>query len=104
MDSVTKRLEFHEILVKILGSRNVYYQPPSDLQMVYPCFRYKRDKIESDHANDKKYKNSTRYQVTLIDKNPDSSFVDKLLELPESSHQRSYPADGLNHDVFEIYY
>ena len=98
------RTELHEDLVKILGSRNVYFQPPSSLNMQYPCIRYKREAIDSDFANDTRYLTRTKYQVIVIDKDPDSEIIEKLLTYPMCSHNHHYVADNLNHDVFTIYY
>ena len=99
-----RRTELHEDLVKILGSRNVYFQPPSSLTMQYPCIRYKREAIDSDFANNTRYLTRTKYQVIVIDKDPDSEIIEKLLTYPMCSHNRHYVADNLNHDVFTIYY
>ena len=34
------RLELHALLVELLGSTNVYYEPPETLKMSYPAIRY----------------------------------------------------------------
>ena len=101
---MSSRTELHEDLVKILGSRNVYFQPPSSLTMQYPCIRYKREAIDSDFANDARYLTRKKYQVIVIDKDPDSEIIEKLLTYPMCSHNCHYVADNLNHDVFTIYY
>lgn len=98
------RTELHEDLVEILGSRNVYFQPPSSLIMQYPCIRYKREKINPEFANDKRYLSNTKYQVIVVDKDPDSEIVERLMNYPMTSHIRHYVADNLNHDVFSIYH
>ena len=42
-----KRQTLQSELEAILGSRNVYYQPPANLKMQYPAIRYKKQKIIS---------------------------------------------------------
>lgn len=101
---MTKRLELHEILTRILGSTNVYFQPPENFQMKYPCIVYKRNQLATNHADDKLYKNMFSYQTTVIDPNPDSEIPLRILELPLCRFERHYTADKLNHDVFNIYY
>lgn len=101
MDS---RLELHEKLVEILGSRNVYFQPPENVKMIYPAIRYARSKITNTFANNHVYNKKLRYEVTVIDYDPDSEIVSKLSEFPMTEHDRHYTSDGLNHDVFTIYY
>ena len=99
-----RRIEFNNILKVILGSNNVYFQPPEDRVMQYPCIVYKRDNATIRHADNVPYKKVQRYQVTLIDHNPDNDAVSKLLDLPLSAYDRHYATSGLNHDVFVIYH
>lgn len=97
---MASRLELHETFCKILGSRNVYYQPPS--VMNYPAIKYELDGYTKVYANAGVYRIVPSYKATLIDYNPDSPFVEKILALPYCRFDRSYPADGLNHFVFKI--
>lgn len=98
------RLQLQEILKAILGSSNVYFQPPPGVQMKYPAIVYKRDRIDIQHADNKPYKNAKRYQITVIDRNPDSDIPDKVAALRTCSFDRSFTADNLNHDVFNLYF
>lgn len=91
-------------LEELLGSRNVYYQPPESLRMKYPAIRYSKSTISSKHANNAKYSNFTRYQIIVIDPKPDNEVIDKILELPLSSYSNHYTKDNLNHDVIELYF
>lgn len=99
-----KRQQLQSKLEELLGSRNVYYQPPSSIQMKYPAIRYKKSKIDSVLANNKKYINKNRYEIIVIDTMPDNPVIEKILELPYSSYDRWYTADNLNHDVITLYY
>ena len=99
-----KRIELHEILCGILGSRNVYYQPPESVKMKYPAIVYSRNDIKNGYSNNSVYIQSRAYLITVIDKNPDSEYVDKIAQLPLCGFVRNYRADNLNHDVFLIYY
>lgn len=98
------RLELHSKLVELLGSENVYYQPPESVKMQYPAIRYSRKDIESEYANDTKYLNHNKYELIVIDRKPDNEVIDKLLQLPYCSYDRPYVADNLNHDVLTLYY
>ena len=98
------RLDLQELLVEILGSSHVYFQPPPTVSMQYPAIVYKRSGFEYVHADNKPYNIRTKYQVTVIDKDPDSSIVDKVKALPLCSYDRSYSADDLNHDVFNLFF
>lgn len=99
-----RRLELHQILANILGSTNVYFQPPSNTQLKYPCIVYERSDIDTKYADNLRYTSMVRYSMTLIGRSPESDLVEKLLDLPYCSYDRFYTADSLNHDAFTIYY
>lgn len=92
------------LLEGLLGSRNVYYQPPTSLLMKYPAIRYSKDDIESKYANNKSYNRRNRYEIIVIDELPDNKVIQEILDLPLSSFNRHYTQDGLNHDVITLYY
>lgn len=98
------RLSLHDLLVSLLGSPNVYFQPPSKLSLDYPCIIYKLDDIDNVHANDRKYLRTRRYLVTVVDKNPDTIIPDKILDLPYSSFEDNFVNDNLNHYICSLYY
>ena len=97
------RVDLQYKLEEILGSRNVYFQPPSSLQLKYPCIVYTRDSIDQEYSNNSKYFLRKRYPITVIDSNPDSSILDKVLSLPYTSFDRHFVADNMNHDIYSIY-
>lgn len=105
----TKRLELHERLCSIIniiepnGDRHIYFQPPESVQMKYPAIRYSLDDINVKRANDRLYLRTPGYSVTLIDRKPNSAYVDKILEIPRCRFNNSYVADNLNHFNFTIY-
>lgn len=99
-----RRLKLQRLFETIMGSRNVYFDPPENVKMQYPAIRYELDDINHQHANNKPYTRHPNYMVTLIDPNPDSEFVEKLDSLPMSSFDRHYVKDNLHHWVFNIFY
>jgi hypothetical protein len=101
---LAQRLELQSILEGLIESENVYFQPPSNVTMQYPCIVYERDNASFKSADNIPYAVRQRYQVTLIDKSPDSDVVDKLLALPLCAFSRHFATSGLNHDVFVLYY
>ena len=98
------RLELQSIFEELLGSRNVYFQPPESIKLKYPAIVYSRRPIENDFANDGVYSQSLSYEVTLIDDDPDSEKVSKMSRLPKCRHDRHFKSDNLNHDVFTLYF
>jgi len=98
------RTELETLLETLLGSRNVYFQPPPTLQMKYPCIVYNLDDMDSKFADNLPYAIQKRYSLTVIDQNPDSLIPDKVIKLAKCIFDRHFIADNLNHDVFIIYF
>lgn len=92
------------IFEELLGSRNVYYNPPESIKMEYPAIRYSKSKIMSTFADNTAYSFSNCYEVIVISKKPDNPVIGGILKLPYCSHDRNYVADNLYHDVFTLYY
>lgn len=102
---MASRLILHEELCKILGSRNVYFNPPETVKMKYPAIRYSLSGVDLAHANDKIYKNTNQYSITVIDENPDSKiYVDIMKHFSMCRPSGPYLADGLNHFPLTLYY
>lgn len=98
------RLQLQSKLESILGSRNVYYQPPATLQMKYPCIVYDLDSYDSIYADNDPYALLRRYQITYIDRNPDAPVIEELLKLRTARFDRVFVNDGLYHYILRIYY
>lgn len=98
--------ELQEVLQEIIGVNNkVYFQPPENLKLLYPCILFERTNAYSVYADNGPYHTTKRYTVTLITKTADNDqYVDKLLELPMCSFDREFKTDGLVHDVFNLYF
>lgn len=92
------------LLEGLLGSHNVYYQPPESVKLSYPCIVYERSGIRTDSANNKTYRKYNRYTVTHIDEDPDSEIPNKLLELEYCGFDTHFTENNLNHDVFTLFF
>ena len=101
---MASRLKLQTELEELLGTKNVYYSPPASLKMQYPAIVYSRSDIDNAHANTSVQKQEYAYEITVIDRNPDSEIVKQVSRLPRCRFNRHYPSDNLNHDVFTIYY
>lgn len=104
------RLDLHEILCQIVniteanGDRHVYYQPPESVKMKYPAIKYSRTNIDNKHADNTVYLQSHSYEVIVMDYEPDSKITDTLSKMKFCRFNRHYTSNGLNHDVFTLYY
>ena len=101
---MASRIELQAKLEELLGSKNVYYQPPESKKMEYPAIRYSKKDIQGTFANDATYISNKCYELIVIDRVPDNKVIDKLLQSPYCSFDRHYTADNLHHDVFTIYF
>lgn len=99
-----QRTELQSLLEDILGSRNVYFQPPESFKIKYPCIIYHVDNLGKVYANNRTYMDKTAYSLVVVDRNPDSDVPKRILDLPYCSFGRFYTADNLNHYTFTIYY
>ena len=99
-----RRLELQQLLEDILGSSNVYFQPPNNIRMTYPCIVYALSSDRRLHADNHIYHRRKRYDVTVISRDPDDPLPDTVSNIQYSSFDRRFISDGLTHDTFTIYY
>lgn len=96
------RLQLHNLLTEKV--EHVYYQPPNTMTIEFPCILYARDDSFAEHADNRPYIHAKRYQLTVVDRNPDSPLPDQVEALPLCSFDRAYAMDELNHWVFNLYF
>lgn len=97
-------LQLQDKLSAVPGVVKAYYQPPANLSMTYPCIVYERDSADTIFSNNVPYRYTKRYQVTVIDQDPDSDIPDSVAKLPMCTFSRHFTADNLHHDVFTLYF
>jgi hypothetical protein len=96
------RLQLHQLLETF--TPNVYFQPPTNVVLKYPCIIYQRDFADTKFADDIVYDHKLRYAITVIDQNPDSEIPRKVATMPMSLFNRFFTVDNLNHDVYNVYF
>lgn len=102
---MASRLELHEELCELLGTRNVYYMPPASVLMKYDAIRYSLADPSVDRADDKVYLKVNKYEGVVITHDPDSVIPDAILNhFKMCSLGKPYTADNLNHFPFTLYY
>lgn len=106
------RLDLHTLLesisglaIKKDGKPAVYFQPPSNIRMVYPCIIYNRNPTNIKNADNDSYITTNNYSITVVDSNPDTPIPDNLVKaLKTASPGRIYTYENLNHYTFSIYF
>ena len=101
---MAQRSELHAKLKQILGSDNVYFQPPRNVRLRFPCIIYELNRYNVQYADDTKYLGTKGYTVTYISPDPDDSTWEDILNLPLCSFSRFFTADDLNHWALKLYY
>lgn len=109
-----RRKELNDILIDALvaggmarcvAENRVFYQPPNGMTLNFPCVVYKLSGDKAIHADNQLYGVlSNRYEVTLIDRNPDSVYYDEIRKIKMTSFSRTFDNDNLHHWVFTINY
>lgn len=100
---MSRRTDIHRAFLAIEGVGSVYFQPPSNVQMKYPCIRYTLANDQARYADNELYNVRNRYTVIVIDKSPESKIAEAVRKLPYCTFDRTYVAENLNHYVFTIY-
>ena len=99
------RLNLQAIFEEILGSRNVYFNPPETVKMEYDAIRYKLVGKDIKRANNRLYNFTNKYEGVVITTNPDTTIPDTILSCFEMcSFGTPYIADNLNHYPFTVYF
>lgn len=98
------RISLQRKFEDLLGSKNVYFQPPESLKMKYPCIRYSLSDVDKRLGDNIAYSMTNCYDVICISEDPENEIVRKILEMPMSSFDRHYVSNNLYHDVIKIYY
>lgn len=106
--SLPRRLSLQEYLEEKTGlpESQVHFQPPNGMEMDYSggVITYSRGRAETDFADNLPYRSAQSYTVTVIHSDPDNEIKDKVAALPYCSFDRWYATDGLNHDVYTLFF
>lgn len=104
--SLPRRLRLQTLLETTSGlaEADVHFQPPTGREMVYPAIVYARSRAETDFADNLPYRRAQSYTVTVIHKDPDNDIRDQIAALPYCKFDRWYATDGLNHDVYTLFF
>jgi len=102
---MASRLELQTKLESILGSKNVYFQPPETVKMSYPAVVYAIGNGEVKRADNVVYYFMNSYDVTFIFKKPNLDIIEIMLnEFQMCRLSSSYCSDNLNHYAFNLYF
>lgn len=98
-----EREHLQQLLEDVPGIKAVYFQPPPNVTMQYPCIVYGRDMGDTRFADNVPYRYLQRYQITLIDRSPDSEALPHIIVFRSCTFSRQFVVDNLNHYIFFLY-
>ena len=102
---MNRRQEITQILRTKLGIQNVYFQPPEDLKMKFPCVRYKLSDIKTMKADNMLYNHTQGYELVYITREPDNILVDTMLKtFDHISFSGCQVINDLYHYRYKLYY
>ena len=103
---MASRLNLQRELEDIIGSENVYFQPPASFYMNYPCIWYTLRRPDTKKADNVRYLHTKHYQLIFITEDGETEIPDKILNhFPLSSMSSApYAEDGLYHYPIDLYY
>lgn len=98
------RLSLQSKLSEVAGVAKVYYQPDKSLSLVYPCIIYRKTGRFANFSNNGVYTKYYEYQITVIDRNPDSAIPEIVEDFRYCSMGRAFNQNNLYHNNFTLYY
>lgn len=110
---MNRRVPLHEALVNAMvqsgmrqadALKRVYFQPPGNVTISYPCIVYSLSGDANHYGNDARYVHHDQYSVTAITKDPDSSLREHISRIPYCEFTNAFTSENLHHFVFTIYY
>lgn len=114
MDQSQRRLELQTVFESLTSkyikpgdkTKHVYFNPPTGMQLEFPCIIYEEARPSRYHADNRKYFTFHHWKVTTITQDPEAlDLAPQVAELPYCSLDSSpYKTDGLVHHVFGLYW
>lgn len=84
------------------ATHKVYYQPPDDLNIIYPCIIYERSNIKNTSADDAVYQQSYSYNIIVAEQSPVSALVEDVSKLAGIRFLNHYIRNKIIYDSFTI--
>ena len=99
-----RRDQFMNHLSETFEDVKVYYAPPENVKLFYPCFVIDPGIVDNRYSNGKIYASVVKFSVKYITKHVDDYIINDFLKAQlYTSLDRVYTADNLRHYVFTVY-
>ena len=98
-----RRVELNSLFKKIVP--NVYFQPPENIKMKYPCIRYEFSNLDILHADNEKWLSTgVNYKVILITASQNPKAFDDIMSFKYCSFDHVIFSNGLYNYHFNLYF
>lgn len=105
MASSQNRLKLHKELKELLGNANVYFQPPENVKIKYPCIIYSKNAPRTRSSENKTYLVFDYYEIQLIEREAETDMDAKMLDhFSMIRVGRKYVYENLYHTTYSLYY
>lgn len=95
-----RRPDFHRVLKALFDSEpHVYFQPPPNTMLQYPCITYKLVGVPARYANNHRYIQKREYEVTVIDRDPVSPIREKIISIMSDNMEEKPEWDPFNFET-----
>lgn len=100
-----RRIELQYKLEEVLGTNKVWFRPPENIKLSFPCIIYNLRTSNMRYADNKTYSAMRCYDIQLIHKTADTNLIEDLLNaFPYISFENSFTVENLIHENFILYY
>lgn len=97
------RKDLHMDLLEVCD--NVYFQPPNNLKIKYPCIVYNKRIVDTKYANDDVYSIKQRYEVIAMSNDPDNTLAEQILKsIQYCTISSTFVVDNVYHTTLRLYY
>lgn len=96
------RLKLHGLMAEIYPELEIYYQPPTNLTLSYPCIVYTLSDLDPTFANNSPYSIKSVFTITLMRHLTDRSglYVKNMLKIPYTRFITGFTSDNIVHNQF----
>lgn len=98
-----RQISLHHRLEDLLGSSNIYFEPPESFKLQYPCIVYSFEGYIDYQANNQTYRRMKRYALTYITRIADDPMVEKIQNMRYCNLNRPFSSADLHHYSYTLF-
>jgi hypothetical protein len=96
------RLILDTLLKAEFPDLNVYYNPSSKIDIVYPCIVYNLTRLSNTNANNRSYSVGSIFQVSLLHVEAEHIDLKKMFNIPFVEQINTFTQKDITNNVFAV--